>query len=270
MLAVDPLTPALGAEVSGLDIAADLRASDVSAIENLWLEHKVLILRDQHVSTEDHLRFASRFGSLEVHPFAPSKPGYPEVLTVIANKFRRGNENTWHSDVTWRKEPSLGSILRAVEVPSSGGDTLFADMEAAYKGLDTTLRNQVDDLSARHDLAAVAASVAGPDVADRLHAEYPPEEHPVIRTHPVTGRRSIYVNAAFTTEIVGLSPGESERVLALLYRQASVPEYQVRVRWRPGTVVMWDNRCVQHYAVSDYWPETRVMERVTIVGDAPR
>jgi taurine dioxygenase len=267
-----PITPSIGAEVLGVDLAE--AASDdgtIAVIEKAWIEHKVLVFRDQaHLTTKQHLDVCRRLGDLETHPFAPPKPGYPEVLMIIANEQRRGNENTWHSDVTWRTEPSRGSMLRAIEVPEVGGDTLFADMEAAYDGLAPELQDRLAGLSASHDLAAVAETIIGADAAEGLRTTFPPSEHPVVRTHPQTGRRSIYVNAAFTTHIVGVDPAESEKLLQHLYAQATVPEYQFRLRWRPGTVALWDNRCVQHYAVSDYWPSTRLMERVTIVGDRPR
>jgi taurine dioxygenase len=268
---VRPVTPAIGAEIHGLDVARPCHADTLAALEDAWLRHKVLFFRDQrHATTDEHVAFCRQLGPLETHPFAPSKPGYPEVMTVIANQYRRGNENTWHSDVTWREEPSRGSMLRAIQVPPVGGDTLFADMEAAFDGLDAELQERCAGLRAVHDLTSVAASIAGPEAARALGARYPPVEHPVIRTHPTTGRRSIYVNAAFTTHVVGLPRAESDELLQHLYRQAVIPEYQCRLRWEPGTVALWDNRCVQHYATSDYWPAERVMERVTIAGDRPR
>jgi taurine dioxygenase len=271
MLHFDPVTPIIGAEVHGVDLAQRCDPGTLAELEKAWLEHKVLFFRDQqHVTTDQHVERCRQFGDLERHPFAPPKPGYPEVMVVLANESRKGNENTWHSDVTWREKPSRGSMLRAIEVPATGGDTLFSDMEAAYDGLGPELQERLVGLWAVHDLTAVAAGIAGRDAAEALREKYPPTEHPVIRTHPDTGRRSIYVNAAFTTHIVGLALDESDMLLQHLYRQAAIPEYQCRLRWQPGTVALWDNRCVQHYAVSDYWPANRVMERVTICGDRPR
>jgi taurine dioxygenase len=271
MLQVHPVTPTIGAEVEGVDLDQRCHPGTLFELEKAWLDHKVLFLRDQqHVTTDRHVDFCRQFGELERHPFAPPKPGHPEVMVVLANERRRGNENTWHSDVTWREMPSLGSMLRAIEVPATGGDTLFADMEAAYDGLGAELQDRLVGLTAVHDLAAVAAGIAGREAAEALREQFPPSEHPVIRTHPDTGRRSIYVNAAFTTHIVGLHRDESDMLLQHLYRQAAIPEYQCRLHWEPGTVALWDNRCVQHYAVSDYWPATRIMERVTICGDRPR
>ncbi|MBY0280194.1 TauD/TfdA family dioxygenase [Candidatus Binatia bacterium] len=270
MLEILPVTPTIGAEIVGIDLADGCSDADFAAIEDAWLRHKVLFFPDQRrMTTEQHVALCRRFGELELHPFAPSKPGHPEVMTVIANPYRRGNENTWHSDVTWREEPSRGSMLRAIQIPPVGGDTLFADMEAAYDGLDAALQERLAGLRAVHDLTKVAATIAGADAAKALAEKYPPVEHPVIRTHPTTGRRSIYVNAAFTTHVAGLDADDSTELLQLLYRQAAIPEYQCRLRWRPGTIALWDNRCTQHYAASDYFPAERVMERVTIVGDRP-
>jgi len=270
MLDIRPSTPTIGAEVTGLGLSTPCDAGTRAELDKAFEEHKVLFFRDQHITSDQHVTFCRQFGDLEVHPFVPPKPGYPEVMVLIANDQRKGNENTWHSDVTWRQEPSLGSMLRAVEIPDVGGDTLFADMEAAYDGLGAEIRDQVDDLTAIHDFTRVFGHRQSPERLAELREKYPPAEHPVIRTHPVTGRRSIYVNAAFTSHIVGLPADESDHLLQHLYRQAAIPEHQCRLRWAPDTLALWDNRCVQHYAVSDYFPQRRVMERVTIVGDRPR
>jgi taurine dioxygenase len=269
MIDVHPLTPTIGAEVRGIDLGQALDDGTQAEIQKAFMEHKVLVFRDQHITTDQHVAFCRAFGDLEVHPFVPPKEGHPEVMVLIANEDRKGNENTWHSDVTWRLEPSLGSMLRAVELPALGGDTLFADMEAAYAQLDDELRERLSAMTAVHDFARVFGLGLSEEKLAELHDQYPPAEHPVIRTHPVTGRQSLYVNAAFTSHIVGMDPDESGRLLRHLYRQAAIPELQCRIRWEPDTFVLWDNRCVQHYAVSDYYPARRVMERVTIVGDRP-
>jgi len=233
------------------------------------LEYKVVFFRDQRISTEQHLAFARRFGDLETHPFAPRKDGYPEVLLLEKNERMGGFENVWHSDVTWRLEPSLGSVLRARKVPDVGGDTLFCDMYAAYEGLDDDVRASLDGLRAVHDFTHTFGRLLDADALARKQQEFPPAAHPVVRTHPETGRKALYVNAAFTSHVVDLPRDESKQLLDLLYRQATVPEYQCRFHWRPDSIAFWDNRAVQHYAVSDYWPQHRVMERVTIIGDTP-
>lgn len=270
MLDVRPLSPTIGAEVHGLDLTVALDDSTKDEIEKAWLDHKVLFFRDQDITTEQHIAFCRRFGDLEVHPFVPQKPGYQEVFLLTHDEQNRGSENFWHSDVTWRLEPSLGSMLRAIELPDVGGDTLFADMEAAYDALDAELQARLLTMTAVHDFTRVFAHDKSADEIAELRVQYPPAEHPVVRTHPVTGRRSLYVNVAFTSHIVGLETAESKALLRRLYRQASVPEFQCRFRWETNSFALWDNRCAQHYAVSDYWPARRVMERVTIVGDRPR
>jgi taurine dioxygenase len=269
MLDVRPLTPTIGAEIFGIDLSTLCDAGTLAELNKAWLDYKVLFFRDQHITSEQHVAFCRQFGELEVHPFVPAKPNFPEVMVLVANEHRKGNENTWHSDVTWRQEPSLGSMLRAVEIPPVGGDTLFSDMEAAFDALDEELKAKLVGMTAIHDFARVFP-VRDDAKRAELREKYPPAEHPVIRTHPATGRRSIYVNAAFTSHIVGLPTDESARLLRMLYRQAAIPEYQCRLRWAPDTFALWDNRCVQHYAVSDYFPSSRRMERVTIVGDRPR
>jgi taurine dioxygenase len=270
MLEVRPVTPAIGAEIRGITLAEACDPGTWAELDKAFMEHKVLFFRDQHITTEQHVEFCRQFGDLEVHPFVPPKPGHPEVMVLLSNEQRRGTENTWHSDVTWRQEPSLGSMLRAVELPQIGGDTLFANMEAAFDGLTPERKERLMGLRAVHDFTRVFGGLQIPEKLAELREKYPPAEHPVIRTHPVTGRQSIYVNGAFTSHIVDMDKDESDRLLRSLYRTASTPEYQCRLRWEPGTFALWDNRCVQHYAVSDYWPARRVMERVTIVGDRPR
>ncbi len=270
---VRPLTPTIGAEIHGIDLRRPLEAAALREVRAALLEWKVLFFRDQDISTEQHLDFARHFGALEVHPFAPEKPGYPEVLAITHNRENPGKENTWHSDVTWRLEPSLGSILRSLEIPDVGGDTLFADMYAAYEGLSEAVKARIDGKTAIHDFAHFRRGLRkkGKSEAeiDAYNKKYPPAEHPVVRTHPETGRKGIYVNAAFTQYIVGMEREESDALLKHLYAQAAIPEYQCRFRWGVNSIAFWDNRASQHYAVSDYWPAVRRMERVTIVGDKP-
>ena len=272
-LTVRPQSPTIGAEVEGVDLRAHLDDAQIADIRQALLDWKVLFFRDQDITTEQHLAFARRFGELEVHPFGTNKDGHPEVLAITHDAEHPGRENGWHSDVTWRLEPSLGSVLRMIEGPEVGGDTLFADMYAAYEGLPQRIKDAVEGRVARHDFARFRVGLqkagASEDEIAEADAKYPNPHHPVIRTHPETGRKGIYVNAAFTQEIVGMDPDESAELLQVLYRQATFPEYQVRLRWRPNTIAFWDNRSAQHYAVSDYWPQVRRVERVTIAGDTP-
>ncbi|MEM9042806.1 MAG: TauD/TfdA family dioxygenase [Actinomycetota bacterium] len=272
-LTIRPQSPTIGAEVSGVDLSQPLDEHQVAAVRQALLDWKVLFFRDQDVTTEQHLAFSRCFGELEEHPFAPHKDGYPEVLAITHDEATPGLENGWHSDVTWRLEPSLGSVLRMIEGPEVGGDTLFADMAEAYEGLPDDVKEAVAGRTARHDFTRFKLGMrkrgATDDEVAEMEARYPNPHHPVIRTHPETGRSSIYVNAAFTKEIDDMDVAESSELLELLYRQATYPEYQVRLRWEPNTIAFWDNRAVQHYAASDYWPQVRRVERVTIIGDAP-
>lgn len=272
-ITVTPKSPTIGAEISGVDLSVECSDADIARIRQALLDHKVLFFRDQDITTEQHLAFGRRFGELEVHPFAINKPDHPEVLAITHDADHPGRENNWHSDVTWRLQPSLGSILRCIESPAIGGDTLFADMYAAYDGLPQRIKERVEGRHARHDFNHFRTLLRhrGADDAEiaEMEAKYPNPEHPVIRTHPETGRKGIYVNSAFTQEIVGVDPAESAELLSILYAQASFPEYQVRFTWAENSIAFWDNRACQHYAVSDYWPHTRRVERVTIVGDTP-
>ncbi len=267
-LDIRPLTPAIGAEIYGIDLAAPHIADHIPAIRAALLTHKVIFFRDQHITAAQHIAFARHFGDLEIHPATPKDQPNPEILRIAHGPDSRGSENNWHSDVTWRERPSLGSILRAIEVPEVGGDTLFADMHLAFLSLSPEMQRIARSLTAVHDIARVFAKRLG-KAAEELHAKYPPQRHPVVRTHPETGAPTLFVNGGFTSHIEGLSPLESERLLAHFYATASNPERQCRFRWQPGSIAFWDNRATQHFAASDYFPARRVMERVTIAGCKP-
>lgn len=262
-----PLSPAIGAELIDANLN-DVDAMLIDEVRRALLRYKVVFFRDQEISREKHLEFAAGFGELEVHPATPKDQPNPEILRIAHGSTSRGQENNWHSDVTWRQEPSLGSVLRAIELPPVGGDTLFSNMVMAYEALDEELKDKLCKLTAVHDIARVFARRLNKD-ASALHEKFPPVEHPVIRTHPETGERLIYVNMAFTDHIKDIDREESDELLSFLYRQAWLPEYQCRFRWAPGSLAFWDNRACQHYAASDYFPEVRIMERVTIAGDRP-
>ena len=266
---VEPQSPTIGAFIHGLDLSQALDDATIDALRQALVKWKVIFFREQHLSTDEHIAFARRFGELEVHPLTPTDQEQPEILRIAHNEDKRGSENFWHSDVTWRPQPSLGSILRAVKLPEIGGDTLWADMEAAYLGLPDELKEKLEGLQAQHSFLRAFGHLIPEEQHEGVMAKHPPQNHPVVRTHPESGRKSIYVNIAFTTHIVDVEPQESEALLKILMRTASTPEYQVRLRWQPGTIAFWDNRSSQHYAASDYWPHTRVMDRVTVAGDKP-
>jgi len=267
---VVPQSPTIGAEIRGVSLADPLTDEVCKELRTALVEFKVLIFRDQDIDVHDQSRFAARFGELEQHPFLPSNTEQAHVIRFAKDDRTAGYENIWHSDVSWRQIPSLGSVLRAIEVPPVGGDTLWSDMEAAYEGLPDDVRQRLDGHTAVHDFVHSFGLTLAPDELAKRREEFPPAHHPIFRTHPESGRRCIYVNPIFTHHIEGLPAAESDELLALLYAQAHVPEYQCRLRWTPGTVAFWDNRSTQHYASNDYWPARRVMERVTVIGDRPR
>ncbi len=266
---IEPQTPAIGALITGLDLREEQSDDVIAGLRAALLQWKVIFFRDQHLTQEQHIAFGKRFGKLEIHPLTPVDQANPEILRIIHDENRKGSENAFHSDVTWRPEPSLGSILRAVELPAVGGDTLWADMEAAYDNLPAPIKEKVTGLTAEHNFLRAFGHL----IDEKEHAatleRHPKQYHPVIRTHPETGRRSIYVNIGFTDRIMDLPQEESDFLLEFLERTAHTPEYQVRLKWQPGTIAFWDNRSTQHYAVSDYFPHRRVMERVTVCGDKP-
>ena len=270
---VNRLSPTIGGELLGVDLREDLTAEIKDLIYEALLVYKVIFFRDQELTTDQHIQFSKNFGDLEVHPFAPFKEGYPEVLKITHNEKSPGRENLWHSDVTWRKEPSLGSVLRMLEKPENGGDTLFSDMYAAYDDLSDEVKQKLEGAVAVHDFVGFRKRLIkegkSPKEIEAFNKKFPMPEHPVFRTHPDTGKKVIYVNRAFTQYIKGWEENESKDMLDFLYSRASTPEYQCRFAWENNSIAFWDNRACQHYANSDYWPQIRRVERVTIVGDRP-
>ena len=266
-ITVSPLTPAIGAEIRNIDLR-QVSSDEIADIRATLLEYKVVFFRDQTLTQAEHISFAREFGDLEIHPATPKSQSNPEVLHIAHGPESKGKENFWHSDVTWREKPSLGSILKAVEVPAVGGDTLFANMVMAYKLLPDDIKEAITGQVAVHDIARVFAGRLNKS-AEELRERYPPMEHPIVRTHPETGESVLYVNTAFTSHIKDMEDSDSARLLRKLYRTAANPEIQCRFRWQPGSLAFWDNRASQHFASSDYFPQVRKMERVTIAGDRP-
>ncbi len=260
------LCPTIGAEVEGADLSEPVTSDIKDRLHNGLLEHKVLFFRNQNINIQEQMAFARLFGELEVHPFF--KPFHiPELLEIVHDPNSPPNQNNWHTDASWRLNPPFGSVLRAVEVPKVGGDTLFADMCAAYDGLSSSMQRLLSGLTAIHDFSHVLGQGLEPAKLKEMQMQYPPAEHPVIRTHPETGRKLIFVNQVFTTHIVDMAPEESKRLLEYLYLRAWIPEYQCRFRWERNSVAFWDNRATQHYAVGDYLPNRRVMHGLRIAGD---
>ncbi len=266
---ISTLTPHIGAEIHGIDLSQPLGNEEFSAVYQAWLDWKVLVFRDQHLNRDQHKAFAQRFGTLHVHPMQHSYGGDPEVLevkTTAKSKYTAGDG--WHTDVTCDEIPPLGSMLYVTETPErGGGDTMYADMYLAYELLSDRMKRMLDGLTAIHDGAQPYVGAYG--VMPEDGTTYPKNEHPVIVTHPETGKKLLYVNSGFTTRIKDLSPWESRMLLTgLTDFIATTPKLTCRVRWEPNTLVFWDNRCTQHHAVWDYYPHTRYGERVSIVGTA--
>ncbi len=264
----------LGAEVSGIDLAQPLDDLMFEAVNSALAEHEVLIFRDQEITAEHQKAFGRRFGELTVHPFAPRDQDAPELI-VFDNKDDNPPWGTdvWHSDETFRAEPPMGTMLRALIVPEVGGDTMFTSMSAAFEGLSDRMQHFISGLEAVHDFKPFRQLFSGDAEGRRslrdYEERYPPSIHPVVRLHPESGKKVLFVNPQFTVAIKGMEEGESRSLLDQLFRQAVVPEYQIRHHWQPNTLVFWDNRAVQHYAIHDYYPQRRLMERVTIKGDRP-
>jgi taurine dioxygenase len=279
---VAPLTCALGAELTGVNLADAIDNDGLFAqINALLLQHRVLFLRDQNFSRAEHVAFAQRFGALEAHPVAGSDPEHPGLVRIYKSPELPNDryENAWHTDATWRESPPMGCVLRCVECPPVGGDTMWANMVLAYEKLPEHIKQQIDGLRARHSIEATFGAAMPLEKRLALKAQFPDAEHPVVRTHPVTGEKTLFVNS-FTTHFTNFHTPMNVRygqdytqggpmLLEYLRSQALIPEYQVRWRWQPNSVAIWDNRSTQHYAVMDYPPCHRKMERAGIVGDKP-
>jgi taurine dioxygenase len=273
---VKPLSGAIGAEIEGVDLSRPLDNEAFAAIHQAFLDHLVIFVRDQHLTPEQHVAFAQRFGEIVRHPFVKGLDGHPEIMEL--RKEPEETENfggLWHSDVTFLEKPALGSVLYSRDVPETGGDTLFANMYRAYETLSPGLRRMLGGMKAMHSATHFYGRQSGfyRDSATirARHTDEAESEvaHPVVRTHPETGRKALYVNGAFTVRFEDMTEAESAPLLAYLYEHATGPELTCRFRWTPDTIAFWDNRCSQHYALNDYHGKRRVMHRVTVQGEKP-
>jgi taurine dioxygenase len=279
---IEKLTTHIGAEIGGISLADAIGSDDLfGAIREALLAHKVLFLRDQQISKAEHVAFAEKFGDLEDHPVAGSDPDHPGLVCIYKDLDSPPDhyENAWHCDATWREKPPMGAVLRCLECPPVGGDTVWANMVRAYEDLPDHIKQTIEPLYARHSIEATFGARMDIEKRHSLKAQFPDAEHPVVRTHPETGEKLLFVNS-FTTHFTNFhtsdnirygqdySPGGAQ-LLNYLIARATIPEYQVRWRWRPNSVAIWDNRATQHYAVMDYWPAVRKMERAGIKGDKP-
>ncbi|MGO4222038.1 TauD/TfdA dioxygenase family protein [Lysobacter sp. TAF61] len=280
---VEPLTYAIGVELSGVSLADAVHDDDLfQELRRLLVRHKVMFLRDQDITRAEHVAFARRFGELEDHPVSGSDPEHPGLVRIYKSPGQPNEryENAWHSDATWRVAPPFGAVLRCVECPPTGGDTMWANMVLAYEKLPAHIKQQIEGLRARHSIEATFGAAMPIDKRLALKAQFPDAEHPVVRIHPDTGEKILFVNA-YATHFTNFHTPENVRygqdytaggqqLLQYLISQAHIPEYQVRWRWQPNSIAIWDNRSTQHYAVMDYPPCHRKMERAGIIGDVPR
>lgn len=269
-LRVRPVTPVIGAEIEDVDLST-IDDDTHAALRDALTAHSVLFFRDQDISVEAQKAMGARFGELVVHPNDPGLDEHPEVMPIHADKdSKRATGELWHSDVSCDPTPPMGSILRMHTVPDAGGDTLFASMYAAYEALSDRMKAFLAGLAAVHDGGPYYREVNRIIGRDDGGRTYPSATHPIVRTHPVSGRPSLFVNRMFTTHIVDLPPRESDAILDFLFDHVQRPDFQCRFRWEPNSIAFWDNRCTQHHAIWDYWPETRSGYRVTIQGEIPR
>ncbi len=271
---VHQLGPACGAEIRGVDATRPLDEAETAIIRDALTRHGVVLFPNQNITRAEQAAFGAHFGNLSVHPFSPHLAEMPEMIALDNDGDNPPLQtDCWHSDETFRLKPAMGTILRAVIVPPFGGDTLFASMTAAYEGLSDRMQQFISGLEARHDFKNFRKLFrSNPEHRQHLmemEDRFPNPVHPVVRLHPISGKKAIFVSPQFTVAITGMREDESEALLSLLYQQAHIPEYQYRIRWEPDLMAFWDNPQVQHYAARDYLPHRRRVERVTIEGDIP-
>jgi taurine dioxygenase len=272
---ISRLTRALGAVVDGITLSEQLPEATIGQLADWLVEHQVLFFRGQPLSPQQQCGFAARFGELHIHPIYPVLPELPQIMVIDTHgDFLPDNDN-WHTDVTFTQTPPLAGLLAAKQLPRVGGDTLWSSNLAAYEALSAPMKAMLQGLTAEHSVVkSFPAGRWGADPAfkeryERAVAKHPPVTHPVVRTHPVSGRKALFVNEGFTTHINELEPRESEALLAFLFAHAGRPEFTLRWHWSVNDVAFWDNRITQHYAVADYLPERRIMHRATVIGDRP-
>jgi len=274
-LNVRPITPAIGAIIDGVDLQKPLSGENKAAINDALLAHQVIFFRGQPLTPTQQRDFAASFGDLHIHPIYPTTSEQKEILIIDTHADSLPDNDNWHIDVTFIETPPLGSILQAIQLPAKGGDTLWASSAAAFEALSAPLQEFLEGLTATHDIGKsfpaerYATTAEARATWEQALAKNPPIIHPVIRSHPESGRKSLLVNEGFTTRINELSKKESDLLLGYLFSHVSQPEFTLRWHWQLGDIAFWDNRITQHYAVADYLPERRVMHRATVLGDKP-
>jgi taurine dioxygenase len=273
MFDIRPIAGALGAEIGGIDLTANIGPEAFTEIRRLLVEYGVIFFRDQDISHAQQKNIAAYFGPLQTHPAYETITGFPEITVLESTPEKPTKIECWHSDMTFRQHPPLGTVLRSKIIPPKGGDTMWACMATAYNGLSQPMQNMLEGLTAIHDFRhGFKESLAEAGGLERLAnavAENPPAEHPVVRIHPESGKKVIFVNSLFTTHIVGIPKNESTAILEFLYQHVTTAEYTCRINWQANCVAIWDNRSTQHKPINDYFPAHRQLERITIDGDKP-
>lgn len=271
---IEPYTPQIGAVIHELDLRQPLDTTTQEELRSALAQYEVLFFRNQDLTAEQHVAFTRTFGGVaEVKAFFPRLESHPEIEIVESTAERPKAANNWHADITWRTQPPLGTSLYAQVIPASGGDTLWASLTRAFDSLPAELQRYLETLTAVHtwEISNWTEYLLHKDASGEqlreARAKYPPVEHPVVRVHPVTGKKILYVNPTFTSHIKGLPRAQSDALLTQLFELVKVPEFQARLRWQPGTLAVWDNRSTQHYAVGDYFPQHRKLHRITITAD---
>ena len=272
-LAIRPITRSIGAEISGLDLCQPLDQDEIEAVEALLDEYQLLVFRDMDLEPEALLAFARAFGSVSLPPVAPAHPDHPDLMVIESSTPKGRGADIWHTDAPWMSNPPMGAVLKAEILPEVGGDTCFANMIDAYEALSPAFRSLIDGLEAVHDITAPLRKAIdngiSQDELEAMQRRFPPVAHPIVRTHPRTGKRALFVTPNSVTHIEGIPARESDLILRLLFEHVRSPDFQCRLHWEEHSVAFWDQRCVQHYGVPDY-RERRVMLRATIEGDRPR
>ena len=271
---INSLTPTIGAEISGIDLSNNLNSQDLDNIYKNLIDHKVLFFRNQNLKPEDHIAFAKSFGDIEPpHPIYPHVENFPEITLLENDPTNPPDTDEWHTDVTFKTEPPFTSILYSKEIPPSGGDTLWCSLIAIYDALPNNIKTELESKRAIHDMGAFRNNFSSEDNEDfsrKLNAgfeKFGNAVHSVVKVHPILNKKFLYINPSFTRHIIGMDMTDSNNLLSYLFNFMTKPQYQVRFKWTPNTLALWDNRCTMHYAIGDYMPHRRVMNRITVLND---
>ena len=271
---INSLTPTIGAEISGIDLSNNLNSQDLDNIYKNLIDHKVIFFRNQNLKPEDHITFAKSFGDIEPpHPIYPHVENFPEITLLENDPTNPPDTDEWHTDVTFKTEPPFTSILYSKEIPPSGGDTLWCSLIAIYDALPENIKIELESKRAIHDMGAFRNNFSSEDNEEysiKLNAgfeKFGNAVHPVVKVHPILNKKFLYINPSFTRHIIGMDMTDSNNLLSYLFSFMTKPQYQVRFKWTPHTLALWDNRCTMHYAIGDYMPHRRVMNRITVLND---